>query len=90
MKEWNRIKCAAMQLPNGDIISGYRHDDCIRNIMLFNKNRDDEDAIAPSSCVQGFIDHNNLFLTREEAAIRAFEYKQIKNKKDRLFSEDLY
>ena len=81
---YKRIKCAAIKL--GDkIISGYRHDDCYRNLKAF---KIDEEKW--SDYIQGFIDLNNEFHTREEAAIIAYEQGQIKNKKNLLFSEDLY
>lgn len=39
---------------------------------------------------QGFVDENNKFYSREEAAKHAFECKQIKELKLSLFSEDLW
>ena len=81
---YRKIKCAAIKL--GDkIISGYRHADCYRNLAMFKVEEE-----RWQDYVQGFIDLNNDFHTREEAAIIAFEEGQIKEKKQMLFSEDLY
>ena len=82
--DYGLIKCAAIR--KGEvIISGYRHDDCYRNLGMF-KEMDETWA----EWEQGFITLDNNFKTREEAAKIAFEKGQIKNKKTLLFSEDLY
>jgi len=39
---------------------------------------------------QGFLTSHNRFVSREEAAIIAFEQKQIDKIKSKLYSEDLY
>ena len=39
---------------------------------------------------QGFLTNKNRFVGREEAAIIAFDAKQIEQEKKTLFSEDLY
>ena len=81
---YKKIKCAAIKC--GDkVISGYRHDDCYKNLGMF---KEPEEKWA--DWIQGFIDLNNDFHTREEAAIIAFEQGQIKEKTEMLFSEDLY
>ena len=79
-----KIKCAAIKL-NDKIITGYRHDDCYKNLAMFKVKEE-----KWSDYIQGFVDFNNDFHTRAEAAIIAFEQGQTKEKKDMLFSEDLY
>lgn len=81
---YRKIKCAAIKFED-KIISGYRHDDCYRNLGMFEIPEE-----KWSDYTQGFIDLNNNFHTREEAAIIAFKEGQIKEKKQMLFSEDLY
>lgn len=40
--------------------------------------------------VQGFITSDNQFVNRTEGSRIAFNAEQIKNEKDKLYSEDLY
>lgn len=40
--------------------------------------------------IQGFLTSQNKFVDREEAAIIAFNMKQIVEEKKTLYSEDLY
>jgi hypothetical protein len=73
------IKQAAI-LYNGVIFKGDRH----RNIISANKH------IPLKNGIEGFITTQGLFLNREEAAKIAYMTGQIKNKKLKLISEDLY
>lgn len=82
--DYGLIKCAAIR-KGEKIITGYRHDDCYRNLGMFK-----EPEEKWTEYEQGFITLNNDFKTREEAAKIAFEKGQIKIKKNILFSEDLY
>lgn len=79
------IKSAAI-LKNGQILIGRCHSDIIHQYYpTMGKFRSDRD-------IQGFVDENNRFLTREEAAKIALECKQIKKlkySKTELYSEDL-
>jgi len=68
------------------VISGYRHDDCYRNLRALGI----KSEAMWFGWKQGFIDLNNDYHNREEAAAIAFEQGQIKEKKEMLFSEDLY
>lgn len=95
------IICAAVKIQNyySDkenkdlIICGHRHGDCyeiIHNLMPKNVN---------SQYIEGFIEHNNCFLDREQAFLHAVSCGQLSTttrwyKEDRsdreLYSEDLY
>lgn len=56
----------------------------MRVIYDITKNDPDRNSI------QGFIDERGNFYDRNRAAKIAFECGQIKEKKDRLLSEDIY
>lgn len=78
-----RILCAAVDYK-GQIIPGYRHDDCIRiisNIYLQPK---------VSQAMQGFLTSKNRFVSRKEASKIAYDAGQIDKLTDLLLSEDLY
>jgi len=70
-------------LKNGRIYKGKRHHNIIARIV--NKT-----GIKPAGGKQGFVTDNGRFVSREEAAKIAFASGQIKEQKERLFSEDLY
>jgi len=85
-----RIVCAAIRNASGDggIICGVRHfDDIMRGKISASK----ADWRRP---VQGFVDNQGHFLTREEAWTVAEQARQINTDRvqhpGRLFSEDLY
>ena len=90
MIDYTKIKCSAIRhKENSDlIISGYRHADCFLNLANFNKFSGL--AIFHGNFEQGFIDLDNKFYTREEAAIMAFKHGQITKEVKKLYSEDLY
>jgi hypothetical protein len=73
------IKQAAI-LYNGVIFKGDRH----RNIISANKH------LPLKNGVEGFITTQGLFLDRENAAKVAYMTGQIKKRKIKLISEDLY
>lgn len=84
--------CAAIQLPNGEVWRGHRHDNCIQvagNAPGVQK----EDIFA---AVQGFITSRNRFVGREEGALIQAAAGIVSATKpstlpqDLLFSEDLY
>lgn len=82
--------CAAIQLPNGEVWRGHRHDNCIEVAGKAGATRDD---IANAE--QGFITSRNRFVGREEGA-RLQRVAGIVSAHtgrlpiDMLFSEDLY
>ncbi|MGL5156029.1 MAG: hypothetical protein ACRC9G_09135 [Aeromonas veronii] len=83
-----RVVCAANRMPDGTLILGARHWDplmCEHARLLGVKGGDE---------VQGFIDQNRQFLTREEAWVVAREAGQIIRRvggdEGCLYSENLY
>jgi hypothetical protein len=82
--------CAAIQLPNGEVWRGHRHDDCIHTAAKAGATRDE---IAEAE--QGFITSLNRFVDREEGA-RLQRLAGIVSAhsghlpRPMLFSEDLY
>ena len=84
----NQIICAAIKFADGRIVRGHRHDGCFLYAKGWTPKPDPKDHI------QGFMDANNEFKTREEAGqiqrkagIKSF---MTGNYTDFLFSEDLY
>lgn len=73
----------AAMVYKGIVYRGKRHNDCIHKAHLATGDLN-------IGGTQGFMDLNGLFLTRKEAAKRAFLCGQIKKEKEELFSEDLY
>lgn len=103
MKE--RVYCAAIwykqynregallpdNITTGIVIRGKRHADCILNFNNLTGLRSVQ--FGENSCgefEEGFITNQNRFVGREEAAILAFEAGQIKEIKQKLYSEDIY
>lgn len=83
--------CAAIQLPNGEVWRGHRHDDAIRVAGL----APDVAREAIRNAEQGFITSRNRFVGREEGAAiqrRAgiMSAQNLQPVGDVLFSEDLY
>jgi len=82
------IVCAAIKnKTTGVIICGARHyDPLMRHIISLMP--DSQDWISTE---QGFIDQYGVFHSREDAHMIARRAGQIKaDKRDKLFSEDLY
>lgn len=76
---------AAIKATNGIIYVGFRHHNCF-NTML-------ECKVTHIGAIQGFIDTNGKFHTREQALKIAQENNQIITKNyplNKLLSEDLY
>ena len=67
---------------NEVVFTGLRHCNCFIFIGLAGLNKDNG--------IQGFVTSDKRFVTREEAAVIAFEAKQISGPTEKLFSEDLY
>jgi len=72
---------------NNEIYIGKRHNNCFESIKEYNKIID-KNKINQS--IQGFVDSNLDFVTREEAALIAYNAKQVNKKHKRLMSEHLY
>ena len=91
-----RIVCTALKLPEDGIILGVRHFDCFmqNTFQVLEELSIDDEEINPESIIQGFLDNNYQFLTREEAWVVAEKAGQIIRDKDKcvgkLFSEHLY
>lgn len=92
--------CAAIEMPDGAVFRGHRHDDCIRTAGKQRRSNDLEVARYTrgdiASARQGFMTTRNRFVSREEAArlMRAAEWHNPETGLffvgDMLFSEDLY
>jgi len=78
-----KILCAAV-LYEGILVAGYRHNDCIANILAFRP-----DAKI-SQEMQGFLTSKERFVDRKEAGQIAYKAGQIEKPIDLLLSEDLY
>jgi hypothetical protein len=62
-------------------------------VHAMNADREDRHKILHAIGVQGFLDADGQFLTREEAVIRAKQTGMItqpKYRQDKLYSEDLW
>lgn len=85
--------CAAVQMDNGVILRGHRHDDCFQTALKYGY----KERITQAK--QGFITSRNRFVNREEGMLlqRAAGLKSAHHPSgerelhgDMLFSEDLY
>lgn len=98
MKEY--ILCAAIWFDDGKlyyyqpknietglVLCGYRHGNIFQQIGGLVGERQ---KLGIYEKEQGFLTSKNRFVDREEAAIVAFEAKQIQKKTITLYSEDLY
>ena len=74
-------------VDSGFVIGGFRHNNIIGAFPTNNKHRNDGKAYRTT---QGFITSCGRFVTREKAAVIAYNACQIKEQVKRLFSEDLY
>jgi hypothetical protein len=75
----------------GLVVLGHRHGQCMWTMGSLTGLRSvtfAEDGVGEYE--QGFITNKNRFVGREEGAIIAFDANQIKEKKETLYSEDLY
>lgn len=77
--------CAAIQLADGRIIRGHRHDDCIQTAIKWQA--------EPRAAQQGFVTSRNRFVDRHEG-MRLQNAAGIESvngyRGEVLFSEDLY
>lgn len=75
----------------GLVVLGHRHGQCMWTMGSLTGLRsvtNAEDGVGEYE--QGFLTNKNRFVDREEAAIIAFDANQIDEKKQTLYSEDLY
>lgn len=87
-------------IDNGFVVCGWRHHNCISLADLCVKGsppKTDDDVYGPTKHiryrnmeVQGFLTSKGNFVDRTEAAVLAYSAGQIADKKDELYSEDLY
>jgi hypothetical protein len=75
-------------IDKGIVISGWRHGNCIYQMVAITGLRSIPAEAGEEE--QGFLTSKNRFVTREEAAIIAYENGQTKEKLETLYSEDLY
>ena len=87
-KDTNRIVIAAIK-KNGIVFTGLRHGFIIRDMVSTGFLKDpNKDKVLNEE--QGFVDSNNIFLTREGARGIAIIAGQIKPNHGMLYSEDLW
>ena len=72
----------------GLVVLGHRHGQCMWTMGCLTGLRSVDGDVGEYE--QGFLTNKNRFVGREEAAIIAFDAKQIEQEKKTLFSEDLY
>jgi len=72
----------------GLVVLGHRHGQCMWTMGCLTGLRSVDGEVGEYE--QGFLTNKNRFVGREEAAIIAFDAKQIEQEKKTLFSEDLY
>jgi hypothetical protein len=72
----------------GLVVTGHRHGQCMWTMSSLTGLRSVQTEVG--DYVQGFLTNKNRFVARDEAAIIAFDAKQIKEETETLYSEDLY
>lgn len=75
----------------GIVVTGHRHGQCIWTVACLTGLRtptNAEDGVGDHE--QGFLTNSNRFVDRKEAAIIAYNAKQIDKEIKILYSEDLY
>jgi len=76
-----------LNITSGFVISGRRHHNCFGTAFLIH---DQKTTYLKHEKAQGFLTSKDRFVSREEAAIIAFEQGQTIKLHETLFSEDLY
>ncbi len=75
----------------GLVITGHRHGQCMWVMGSLTGLRSVTNASdGVGDYKQGFLTNKNRFVDRKEGAIIAFNADQIKERKETLYSEDLY
>lgn len=87
-KDTQTAKILPKNITEGTVVCGHRHGHCIHTLVALAGKRSVEPEIGQH--VQGFITNKDRFVNRKEAGDIAFSARQIKEKTDCLFSEDLY
>ena len=93
--------CAALQMPDGYIVRGHRHDDCYITIGFYKRKESQEsryDKGQMHQAVQGFLTTENRFVDRYEGMrlmknsglSSVYQGRPFEECGDMLFSEDLY
>lgn len=78
-------------VDRGVVLCGWRHANIIHQMKaLTGKRTVSNGPDAAGESVQGFLTSDNRFVTREEAAVIAYDAKQIRYRIKSLMSEDLY
>lgn len=80
-------------VEKGYVFTGHRHWNCYGQISLhygFAVNGKYPDRYHSWDKIQGFLTSKNRFVGRTEAAEIAYREKQISERVDILFSEDIY
>jgi hypothetical protein len=72
----------------GFVVTGRRHHNCFISVSIL-KNEDYRVSDYGNN-MQGFLTNKNRFVNRKEAAIIAYDAKQIDKPTEVLFSEDIY
>lgn len=86
--------CAAIQLQDGRVIRGHRHDDCLQTAMKWRRAGQEVGSIQQAA--QGFLTSHERFVSREEGARLTYEAGRLSAQtgapftSNLLFSEDLY
>ena len=95
MREREFCICAAIKMPNGDIIHGHRHNHCYDVVRATAQTEEDRLKIVHAE--QGFVTSEGRFVGRKEAmqiqkeSGRPSKYGVSgQYNGDILFSEDLY
>lgn len=87
-KDKLRIVIAAIE-KNGNVFTGLRHGFIIRDMVNSGFIKDlEKDRVYADE--QGFVDSNNVFLSRASARLIAIEAGQIDKDHGTLYSEDLW
>ncbi len=89
------VICAAVQLEDGRVIRGHRHDDCIQTALKWEKAGQVIGRLRQEQ--QGFVTSRNRFVSRVEATelqraagIPSDRTGGLPSEGRPLFSEDLY
>lgn len=75
-------------IKQGFVVCGRRHHNIFYTVATLAK--DLKKRLTYDRQIQGFLTNKDRFLTREEAALVAFEAGQTKELETKLISEDLY
>tara|TARA_R110000782_G_scaffold29041_1_gene72507 strand:+ start:6215 stop:6520 length:306 start_codon:yes stop_codon:yes gene_type:complete len=87
LKSVERAAHRPINTPGGVVVCGFRHGNCISEIVALTGKRLHEHG----EHIQGFLTNSNRFVDREEGAeIWVKNGGKLNYSKDKLYSEDLY